>query len=135
MSEAPIPTSAPASLANQVVSRQEKIEYRDQDGNLLDEAAVKELEGKVSFKTRYETRTRMVDEFGNDIVPAEDAGVAPPHPDVEGADQETVGVSLGDSDKPMSAGDVRADELKEESVERAATGVAKPASEGNDATA
>lgn len=41
---------------------EEKVEYRDEDGNLLDEAQVAALEGKVSFSTRYETRTRMVDQ-------------------------------------------------------------------------
>jgi dolichyl-phosphate-mannose-protein mannosyltransferase len=77
---------------------EERVEYRDQDGNLLDEEQVKALEGKVEFKTRYETRTRVVDAQGNEVllppgeqVPqaqepeqAEAAGVAPPHPDAEG---------------------------------------------------
>jgi dolichyl-phosphate-mannose-protein mannosyltransferase len=77
---------------------EERVEYRDQDGNLLDEEQVKALEGKVEFKTRYETRTRVVDAQGNEVLlppgeqlpqaqeqeQAEAAGVAPPHPDVEG---------------------------------------------------
>lgn len=61
---------------------EEKIEYRDENGVLLDEDQVKELEGKVSFSTRYETRTRLVDPQGNEIddyegvVEGEGAGVA-----------------------------------------------------------
>ena len=61
---------------------EERIEYRDENGNLLDESQVKELEGKVSFSTRYETRTRIVDPQGNEIddyagvVDGEGAGVA-----------------------------------------------------------
>lgn len=76
--------------------KEERVEYRDQDGNLLNEEQVKALQGKVEFKTRYETRTRIIDANGNEIVlpPGEKlpgvgdeepaAGVAPPHPDVEG---------------------------------------------------
>ena len=95
MSEAPPFRPAPShSFGHSIVSREEKIEYRDQDGNLLDEAAVKALEGKVSFKTRYETRTRLVDGSGSVIEPeqavaAEQAGVAPPHPDEQGGEPET----------------------------------------------
>jgi dolichyl-phosphate-mannose-protein mannosyltransferase len=78
------------------VHTEERVEYRDQDGNLLNEEQVKALEGKVEFKTRYETRTRVVDAQGNEIllpagaeVPQEQEQpaappVAPPHPDVEG---------------------------------------------------
>jgi dolichyl-phosphate-mannose-protein mannosyltransferase len=46
---------------------EEKIEYRDEEGRLLDPEQVKALEGKVSFSTRYETRTRLVDAQGNEI--------------------------------------------------------------------
>ncbi len=52
------------------------MEYRDQDGNLLNEEQVKALEGKVEFKTRYETRTRVVDAYGNEIVAPEGPGQA-----------------------------------------------------------
>nr|POE48614.1 dolichyl-phosphate-mannose--protein mannosyltransferase 1 [Quercus suber] len=47
--------------------REEKVEYRDENGVLLNEEQVKALEGKVSFSTRYETRTRLVDAQGNEI--------------------------------------------------------------------
>lgn len=50
---------------------EEKVEYRDEAGNLLNEEQVALLQGKVSFSTRYETRTRMVDEFGNEVFAAE----------------------------------------------------------------
>ncbi|EHK96454.1 putative Dolichyl-phosphate-mannose--protein mannosyltransferase 1 [Glarea lozoyensis 74030] len=136
MSEAPAepvvspPPEAPLPAGQQIVKREEKVEYRDQDGNLLNEEQVKELEGKVSFKTRYETRTRLVDAAGNEINSPEDAGVAPPHPDVEGVDPSTMKKADTES-KP----DVKADESKEESIAKSDTGVAKPASEGNEATA
>jgi dolichyl-phosphate-mannose-protein mannosyltransferase len=140
MSEAPPFISAnPLPSGQSIISREEKIEYRDQDGNILDPEQVKALEGKVSFKTRYETRTRMIDAQGNEIMvgdETEDAGVAPPHPDVDNVDQETVGVPEPEyQESPASPEDVTADEQKEESIEKSQTGAAKPASEGNEATA
>lgn len=90
VSEAPIPPG------QRLVKREERIEYRDQDGNILDEEQVKALEGKVEFKTRYETRTRVLDAEGNEKEELADpnelakSGVAPPHPDVEGVDSQTV---------------------------------------------
>ena len=94
-----------------ILKQEQVLEHRDQDGNLLNEEQVKELKGKVSFKTRYETRTRLVDADGNEIVgdgeedgeampPPPDhqqeqpnghvpEGMAPPHPDVEGQNPET----------------------------------------------
>jgi len=127
----------------QILSREEKIEYRDENGNLLDPEAVKAMEGKVSFKTRYETRTRLVDAAGNEIdagVPVEvnePAGVAPPHPDAEGRNPET-----GEPDQmaePSEAPpmvDVSEDVGKERSAEReeAERREARPGSEGKEAT-
>lgn len=133
ISEAPpLVSPPPAGLAQSVLSREEKIEYRDQDGNLLSPEQVKELEGKVSFKTRYETRTRLVDAQGNEInPPPEAAGVAPPG--VDGVDSSTVGKSEPVSEaEPASPREVKAEESKEESI---AKSDAAPASEGNEATA
>lgn len=47
-----------------------RVEYRDQDGNILDESLVAALqkEGKVSFETRYETRTRLENGHEVDVV-------------------------------------------------------------------
>lgn len=139
MSEAPPAVSAaPLPAGQSIVSREEKVEYRDQDGNLLDAEQVKALEGKVSFKTRYETRTRMVDAAGNEIIDPAAAGVAPPHPDVNNVDPETVGVpEVAQQDAPASQKDVSSDKLKEASIakDNAKAKEAKPASEGNDATA
>ncbi|CZR64148.1 related to dolichyl-phosphate-mannose-protein mannosyltransferase [Phialocephala subalpina] len=138
ISEAPpLVSPPPAGMAQSVVSREEKVEYRDQDGNLLSPEQVKELEGKVSFKTRYETRTRLVDAQGNEInPPPEAAGVAPPHPDVEGVDSSTIGKAEPESQaEPNAQKEVKADESKEESIAKSDTGAAKPASEGNEATA
>lgn len=134
-------SDAPAALVSpppkhSVVSREEKVEYRDQDGNLLDPEQVKALEGKVSFKTRYETRTRLVDAQGNEIYVEDPVQVAPPHPDVEGSEPETRGnPEVGVKDKPAVQQDVKADESKEQSIGKSDPGAAKPASEGNEATA
>jgi dolichyl-phosphate-mannose-protein mannosyltransferase len=140
ISEAPAVVSQPPLAAGQsILSREEKIEYRDQDGNLLNEEQVKSLEGKVSFKTRYETRTRMVDSQGREINPppeAEQVGVAPPHPDVEGVDSSTIGKAEPDTGAiPAVQREVQADESKEENIPKSDAGAAKPASEGNEATA
>jgi len=112
------------------------VEYRDQDGNLLDPEQVKALEGKVEFKTRYETRTRVVDENGNELPMPEggwpqsylggEQGVAPPHPDVEGVDKETKKIRLDD---PIPVAESSRDgEVEKERAK------AQPASEGNEAT-
>ena len=114
-----------------VVNKEEHVEYHDQDGNLLDEEAVKSLEGKVEFQTKYETKTRVIDEDGNEIdsgsVEAEP--VAPPHPDVEGVDRETVGAAADDAAAVAKDAAASRDGEKE-----AAHGQPKPASEGKEAT-
>ncbi|KAI1445197.1 glycosyltransferase family 39 protein [Annulohypoxylon stygium] len=114
-----------------VIGREERVEYRDQNGNLLNEEQVKALEGKVEFKTKYETRTRVVDADGNEVeVPVEElaaAGVAPPHPDVEGANQETKKL-VQDDPIPKEASSSKDGEKEAE------RSVPKPASEGNEAT-
>jgi dolichyl-phosphate-mannose-protein mannosyltransferase len=134
-SDAPVPPpQLPAGQS--ILSKEEKIEYRDQHGNLLDPEVVKSLEGKVSFKTRYETRTRIIDAHGNEVEAPEASGVAPPHPDVENVDRETSGVAEpGAQDGPASQSDVSADASKEKSAEQVKQSEAKPASEGNEATA
>jgi dolichyl-phosphate-mannose-protein mannosyltransferase len=136
VSEAPIVSEPPVPAGQSIVSREEKIEYRDQDGNLLDPEQVKSLEGKVSFKTRYETRTRMVDAYGNEVQPPPEAGVAPPHPDVDNVDRETLGVPNSSAkDSPALQRVMTADDSKEESIDKSKRSAAKPASEGNEATA
>ena len=73
---------------------EERIEYRDEAGNILDEEQVKDLEGKVSFSTRYETRTRLVDADGNEVFDGvaaeEEEGYAGTY--AEGRNPETGGV-------------------------------------------
>ncbi|PLN82153.1 PMT-domain-containing protein [Aspergillus taichungensis] len=70
-----------------------RVEYRDQDGNLLDEEFVSQLakDGKVHFETRHETQTRLEHAHEVDMVDGKVAPPAPPHPDVEGQNPETVG--------------------------------------------
>ena len=117
-----------------VLSKEERIEYRDQDGNLLDEEQVKALEGKVEFKTKYETRTRVLDGAGNQVEVlvddnAGDAGVAPPHPDVEGANQQTKKKNGEEPEVHKEASESKAGEKEAEKSSP------KPASDGaNEAT-
>jgi dolichyl-phosphate-mannose-protein mannosyltransferase len=119
----------------------------DENGRILDEEEVAELAGKVSFKTRYETRTRIVDAQGNEIYEGlvegqrgeDEAGVAPPHPDVEGQNPETQQDSepAAASDVPPTV-EVKEDQEKESSVEHSVEQEqqeAKPASEAQAATA
>ena len=112
------------------------IEYRDTDGNLLNAEQVAALEGSVSFKTQYETRTRLVDEHGNEVSPPAGAdGIAPPHPDVQGQNPETAGgrrVPDEAKEQPATA-DVEEDLSKERSVEQGKQ-KPRPGSEGNEAT-
>ena len=127
-----------ASAAESILSREEKIEYRDQDGNLLDEDQVKALEGKVSFSTRYETRTRVVDAQGLEIADglAGAEGFAPPHPDVdrepETAADDSPAAGMG-FPATVSLDD---DIAKENSIDEAKSksGSPRPASEGREAT-
>lgn len=146
------------------LSKEEKIEYRDQDGRLLNDEEVKALQGKVEFKTRYETRTRLVDQQGNEIrnelVGARDGGsddggsvhggVAPQRPDTEGSNPETkkapiVGADVKEEDGAAGSGNAAAEEIKaqrpaEVEAEKPTVGEgsekseARPASEANAAT-
>ncbi|OCT44197.1 Dolichyl-phosphate-mannose--protein mannosyltransferase 1 [Cladophialophora carrionii] len=111
-----------------VIAQEEKVEYRDQDGNLLDEAQVQALlaEGKASFQTRYETRTKLVDEQGNEINPSD---VAPPHPDVEGQNPQTKGVPEEQANKSPAEAEAGGSVKKGDDE-----GKAKPASDASEAT-
>jgi len=130
------PAPDQSHVEHRVVAKEEKVEYRDQDGNLLDPEEVKALEGKVEFKTKYETKTRVVDEQGNEVEePAEGwdqnlgAGVAPPHPDVEGVNSETIKGNVKEAAAPQDAAASKDGEKEAEEVK------AKPASENQqDAT-
>ncbi|KAK3628339.1 Dolichyl-phosphate-mannose--protein mannosyltransferase 1 [Elasticomyces elasticus] len=126
---------------------EEKIEYRDENGNLLDEEQVKALEGKVSFSTRYETRTRLVDAQGNEVGYegegeaqgnedaggyGEGAGVAGTM--AEGPEPVTEGGESGEASKsPPGNVDVAEDVRKEEWVE-GVKATAEPEAEGVAAT-
>lgn len=125
-------SGAPPAVEQKVIHKEEQIEYRDQDGKLLNDEQVAALEGKVEFQTKYETKTRVVDEHGNEVPNPEEAiaGVAPPHPDVEGVDQQTV-----------KKADEKVEQVKEPEVNASKDGERekqvkepKPASEGKEAT-
>ena len=124
------------SAEDPAVQKEEKIEYRDQDGNLLDSKQVAELEGKVSFHTKYETKTRLVDEAGNEIGDgsAGAEGFAPPHPDVD-REPETASDQNedGKNSYPATASPEK-DVDKEKSIEKGKGGKPKPASEPKGAT-
>ncbi|KAF1814530.1 protein mannosyltransferase 1 [Eremomyces bilateralis CBS 781.70] len=109
-----------------VIGREENVEYHDEHGNTLNDEQVSALQGKVSFQTRYETRTRIVDADGNEI---SNEGVAPPHPDVEGQNPETGDVNeeeASDAPPTVPAEGVQAqDRVADINLE------ARPASEGN----
>lgn len=118
------------------VQKEEKIEYRDQDGNLLDPEQVAGLEGKVSFQTKYETKTRLVDAAGNEIGDASAGaeGFAPPHPDVDREPETAPNQDEDDQrDYPATASPEQ-DIAKEKSVERGKDGKPRPASEPKEAT-
>lgn len=125
-------SGAPAAGEQRVVHTEERVEYRDQDGNLLDMEQVKALEGKVEFKTRYETRTRIIDAAGNEVFVGAQEGapvpVAPPHPDVEGVDRETPKNLVPDESIPAA-------EKSVEGEKEAEGKVPKPASESKEKTA
>ncbi len=124
-------SGAPPPPGQRIIAQEQRVEYRDQDGNILNEEQVKALEGKVEFKTRYETRTRVVDADGNELPSPGSAqgGVAPPHPDVEGAESSTKGSLVRDEPIPDAQESVEGEKERQEKS-------AKPASEqGNEATA
>ena len=122
----------PQAAAAKDMIQEEKVEYRDQDGNLLNEDQVKALEGKVSFSTRYETKTRTLDKDGNEIADKEgSSSVAPPHPDVE----RIPGTKGGDAESRDSPASVSPEEdLSKEKSLNADSGKPKPGSEAQEAT-
>ena len=112
------------------VVREEKVEYRDEKGNLLNEQQVKEMEGKVSFSTTYETKTKVLDSEGRVVYKGE-GGVAPPHPDAEPG---TKGIPDYEGRESPPKAPLQADVDKEKSVEKSDSGKPRPASEAKEAT-
>lgn len=124
-----VTAKAAAPAQQQIIGREEKVEYRDQDGRLLGDEEVSSLmsEGKVSFSTKYETQTKLVDELGN-LLPGQEQ-IAPEHPDAEGANPDTKGSSQasrqpGDADVSLQESGNREEILK----------MPKPASDASEAT-
>ena len=128
--DAPKQASAQAPGDQRVIGREEKVEYRDQNGNLLNEEQVKQLKeaGNATFKTKYETRTRMVDADGNEIsIPS---GWAPEHPDVQGQNPDTKGLPESDGKSKPADASVSYGQSVHESEQK----MPKPASDANEAT-
>jgi len=111
-----------------IIGREETVEYRDQEGNILNDAAVQALmkDGKATFQTKYETRTRVVDEFGNEV----QNPYAPEHPDVEGQNPDTKGIPE-EKGKSMPA---QAQAEVGSSANKEGQQPAQPASDANEAT-
>lgn len=114
------------------IGREEKVEYRDEKGNLLNEAQVAALSGQVSFQTKYETRTRTVDAEGREIgVEGDEARGWSPLPHGEA---ETGSVAQEDASKSPPKVDASEDLGKERSVAKSKTEAA-PGSDASEATA
>lgn len=117
---------------------EEKVEYRDEDGNLLDEEQVKALEGKVSFSTRYETRTRLVDAAGNEVdgLVDEDDVQSNAGTKIEGVEQETPDATgEGEASKMPPKAPMGDDQSNEKIAEaKSMDGQAKPESEAGKET-
>lgn len=94
---------------------EEQVEYRDENGKLLDEDEVKALEGKVSFSTRYETRTRLIDANGNPISEGvHEESSAPALPEAE--ELKTPEAPKVEADKKPAANDAKDDLAKEKKL-------------------
>lgn len=98
----------------------------------MNEEEVAALAGKVDFQTRYETRTRMIDADGNEVID-NSAGTAPPHP----ADREPETAANdpeNDGREIPATASAEDDVAKEISAQKNDGGKPKPASEGSEAT-
>ena len=137
--------------AEDAVHTEERVEYRDEKGNILNEEEIAALDGKVSFNTRYETRTRVLDANGNEIEEGSMAspGVAggdksapgggggkhaPPHPDVDRQPETFPDGNENDKREYPATASPEDDIGKEKSVEGKNKKKAKPASDGKKAT-
>ena len=126
--EEPAPSVTPEAQPS-LKGKKARVEYRDENGNVLPESLVSSLRKneKVKFETRFEYRSRLANGHEVDVV---DGKVAPPHPDVEGQNPQTV---QDDERRPVE--DVQAPVPGDgKSSEESNSPEAKPASEGNEAT-
>ena len=126
--EEPAPSVTPEAQPS-LKGKKARVEYRDENGNVLPESLVSSLRKneKVKFETRFEYRSRLANGHEVDVV---DGKVAPPHPDVEGQNPQTV---QDDERRPVE--DVQAPVPGDgKSIEESNPPEAKPASEGNEAT-
>jgi dolichyl-phosphate-mannose-protein mannosyltransferase len=109
-----------------MVTKEEHVEYRDQDGNILNEEQIKAMDGDVKFETKYETRYRIIDEDGNEIREERVEGEKPPRevPEApQGVNPETP------EGKRAGSGEEVVRETPEDKKEQV-TAVAVPADEG-----
>ncbi|CAI6086799.1 unnamed protein product [Clonostachys chloroleuca] len=122
---------APVEEVKVVAAEEQVVEYRDQNGNLLNEEQVKSLrEQSAEFSTKLETETQVAEDIAKEqpqSVESEPPVVAPPHPDVEGLNSETV----KNDEKVEIPQDAAASRDGEKEAEQKQ---AKPASEGQEAT-
>ena len=115
------------------VEVEEKIEYRDENGQLLDAAAVAKLRGAgVEFNTVYESRTRVVDADGNEILNevverptegAEGGGVAGTIAYAPEVETEAAGVTVSDAPAEVKVGgDLEKERVVEENLKAGGQG-------------
>lgn len=126
--ENPAPSVTPEAQPS-LKGKKARVEYRDENGSVLPESLVSALRQneKVKFETRFEYRSRLANGHEVDVV---DGKVAPPHPDVEGQNPQTV---QDEERRPVE--DVPAPVPGDgKSSEESNSPEAKPASEGNEAT-
>ena len=107
--------AAQAPLVGKAVT-EEKIEYRDENGKLLNDDEVKALQGQVSFSTRYETKTRLIDEYGNEIANY-NGGEAPVPAKAEGEDPKTAPAAAIPAAQEPAKNDAKEDVKKEAKAE------------------
>lgn len=98
-------TAAAKRPGDVVLGTEEHVEYRDQDGNLLDIEQVKALEGKVEFETKYETRYKVVDKDGvvQDVIEEPKEGGRNNKKD-EPVPQQPGAIEPGTGKEPVAAG-------------------------------
>ncbi|KAI9718002.1 MAG: hypothetical protein M1828_006992 [Chrysothrix sp. TS-e1954] len=126
--------------------REVGLEYRDEEGNLMSPEEVEKIKDQVSFSTKYETRTRIVDDAGNEIPRASmpdgqiKEGQAPPHPDIEGRNPNTAGSEKRQGEAEAEASDAPPTVDAEGGLGKESAGAdspkkARPGSERDEATA
>lgn len=122
-----VEVTAPAKKDNIGEIIEETVDYRDENGRILDEEEVKSLSGKVSFSTRYETRIQHVAANGQKVLAAGDdeessfAGTI-----AEGENPETTKSAGKIANGKPASNNANEDVKKEQQIEAEQKGAASP---------